>query len=236
MFREGQPRHPGRGTIPRFAKSNRQLHLTLRQFWAGETAPSSWRREEASGAYAWGCARYRSCSCRYLNPAASPAATPYRAGRQGLFPGRSGGVGARQLERGTRAVRGSAGVLRRLHRARVRPRAAVQGTACLPLLRRPLQTLRRALEPPRRRRQRREGGEAQLAPMQSAQLLEESRLQTRAGDKGGGARSLGTRAAGKERDRVLPPPRRRCPLASRVGGPEWRERAGAEPLLLEEMS
>lgn len=35
---------------------------------------------------------------------------------------------------------------------------------------------------------------------------------------------------------ALPPPRPRCPVASRVEGPEWRERAGAERLLLEEKS
>lgn len=35
---------------------------------------------------------------------------------------------------------------------------------------------------------------------------------------------------------ALPPPRPRCPVASRVEGPEWRERAGAEGLLLEEKS
>lgn len=116
------------------------------------------------------------------------------------------------------AVRGSAGVLPRLHPARVRLRAAAQGTAWLQLLRRPLRTLRRAPEPLRRRRQRRERGEAPFVQKQSTQSLKGNRLQTSAGEEGGGARKLGTRkAAGNERDRALPPPRWRCPLTSRVG-------------------
>lgn len=69
------------------------------------------------------------------------------------------------------AVRGSAGVLPRLHPARVRLRAAAQGTAWLQLLRRPLRTLRRAPEPLRRRRQRRERGEAPFVQKQSTQSL-----------------------------------------------------------------
>lgn len=48
--------HPGRGKTRRFAKSNRRLHLTLRQSRAGVASPSSWRREEALDAYAWECA------------------------------------------------------------------------------------------------------------------------------------------------------------------------------------
>lgn len=191
----------------------------MRQSQAGVVAPSSWRRE-ALGAYAWGRARCQSCIGRSLHPAASPAAHPRtrRAGRDD-FPAAAAALVRRSWSAGRgRAASGSAGVLRRLHPARVRPRAAARGTVWLQLLRRPLQTLRRAREPSRRRRQRREPGEAPLVQMQSAQPLERNRLQTPTGDTGGGARRSGTgKAAGNERDGTLPPPRPRCPPTSRAG-------------------
>lgn len=135
------------------------------------------------------------------------------------------------------AVRGSAGVLPRLHPARVRLRAAAQGTAWLQLLRRPLQTLRGAPEPLRRRRQRRERGEAPFVQKQSAQSLKGNRLQTSAEEEGGGARKLGTRkAAGNERDRALATASLALPSHLPCGGPEWEERAGAERSLREERS
>jgi hypothetical protein len=83
-------------------------------------------------------------------------------------------------------------------------RAAAWGTTGLWLMRRPLQTLRWASEPRRRRRQRRERGKKPLAQMQPAVSPEGNRLQTWARDEGGGARLLRTRkAAGSERDRAL---------------------------------
>lgn len=127
-----------------------------------------------------GGVRCQNCSGCSSHPAASPAAHPEPGRPRGLVPGRGGGVSARRLERGTRAVRGSlASSGASAERGCGPGPAAVQSTAGLPLLRRLLQTLRPAPEPRRRRRQRREGGEAPLAQMRSSQSLEGNRLQTR---------------------------------------------------------
>lgn len=96
---EGWPRHRAEGTIPRFAKSNRRLHLTLRQSRAGVAAPSSWRREEAVGASGWRRARGQTCSDRYPCPTASRAAC--------FGPGRPGGLVLRSRRRRLCAAAGA---------------------------------------------------------------------------------------------------------------------------------
>lgn len=55
-------------------------------------------------------------------------------------------------------------------------------------------------------------------------------------EEGGGGRGLEKQQGMNVTVGDLPPPRPRCPVATRVEGPEWRGRAGAERLLLEEMS
>lgn len=175
--------------MPRFAKSNRRLHLTLRRSAAGVAAPSSQRGEHC-----------QTRSSRRPHPTASGAA--------GLGPGRPGGLVLPPRLRRWCAGRGrcvagplSSGASAERGCGPGRPRREAPlgsrrcGGRCRPCSG-PGASPEEETKPG--------GGEAPLAQKRSAQSLEGNRLQT-----GPGRREEGTaKAAGDERDRRSQPRRR----------------------------
>lgn len=163
LSREGRPT-PWRRDYTALCEKQQAAAPYLAPARSGVAASSSWRRDKALDACAWGCACCRGCCGRSLQPAARRAAHLCRdqpGGRACLRPRRPqrwcAATGARDAGCAWLGWRPPAPPP-----SEGAARAAAQGPAGLPLLRRPLQTLRSAPEP-RRRRQRSEGGEAPLA-------------------------------------------------------------------------